>query len=58
MEITYTNGTKEIRIDNCPCHKGTAGHPSRIKGWGLYKGIKIKEEDIEEAKRSLFDWEG
>ncbi|PIV64456.1 MAG: hypothetical protein COZ37_07065 [bacterium (Candidatus Ratteibacteria) CG_4_10_14_3_um_filter_41_18] len=26
----------------------------KLKGWGLFKGLKIEEEEIEEAKKSLF----
>lgn len=26
----------------------------KLKGWGLFKGLKISEEEIEEAKKSLF----
>lgn len=26
----------------------------KLKGWGLFKGVKIEEKDIEEAKKSLF----
>ena len=54
MGIDYTDGTKEDFIEMCPCHEETAGHPVKLKGWGLFKGIKIEEEDIEEAKLSLF----
>jgi len=26
----------------------------KLKGWGLFKGLKIEEKEIEEAKKSLF----
>ena len=26
----------------------------KLKGWGLFKGLKVEEKDIEEAKKSLF----
>lgn len=26
----------------------------KIKGWGIFKGLKIDEKEIEEAKKSLF----
>ena len=26
----------------------------KLEGWGLFKGLKINEEEIEEAKKSLF----
>lgn len=26
----------------------------KLKGWGLFKGLKIEDEEIEAAKKSLF----
>jgi len=26
----------------------------RVKGWGLFEGLKVSEEEIEEAKRATF----
>ena len=26
----------------------------KLEGWGLFKGLKINKEEIEEAKKSLF----
>lgn len=35
-------------------HFGVPEVKKKLKGWGLFKGLKVEEKDIEEAKKSLF----
>ena len=51
METCFKNG----KLDMMTRERTVAEQPKKkLKGWGLFKGLKIEEEDIEEAKKSLF----
>ena len=56
-EETLTSGER-IPILTCDCELTACQHIKPEKtpftGWGLFKGLEIEEEDIEEAKKSLF----
>ena len=51
-------GSNEINTSGyCWKHQyRTLSYPEKPKKklWGLFKGLKIEEKDIEEAKKSLF----
>jgi len=51
MQTYFKNGelimaTRERTVAEQPKKK--------LTGWGLFKGLEIEEEEIEEAKKSLF----
>ncbi len=51
--IPEISGTKILELGQI-FHFEIPEVKKKLKGWGLFKGLKVGEKDIEEAKKSLF----